>query len=94
MDEKDLSILYRPQVDIERDYRSDGVILHEPVTNETPEQKQERTAPEIPTDLEEARDRAAEVVRKLIRIRKITPVLPTDAQETVNDLLDTVIVWT
>lgn len=94
MDEKDLSILYRPQVDIERDYRSDGVILHEPVTNETPEQKQERTVPEVQTDLEEARDRAAEVVRKLIRIRKITPVLPTDAQETVNDLLDTVIVWT
>ena len=41
MDEKDLDILYRPKIEIERDYYSDGVIPHEQkVENITEEQRE------------------------------------------------------
>lgn len=92
MDERDLSLLYRPQVEIERNYRSDAVIRHEQVTNEPEEVRTE--VPEIPTDIEEAIQQKKDAVDKLIRIRKITPVLPTLLQPTINDFLDTVIIWT
>ena len=92
MDERDLSLLYRPQVEIERDYHSDAVIRHEQVTNEPEEVRTE--VPEIPTDIEEAIQQKKDAVDKLIRIRKITPVLPTLLQPTINDFLDTVIIWT
>lgn len=92
MEEKDLSLLYRPDINIERDYRSDGTILHELPTNE-PEVPQQ-IAPDIPDEITKAVDTAKNTVEKLIRIRKITPVLPTLIQPTINDLLDTVIIWT
>lgn len=92
MDEKDLSLLYRPQIEIDRNYHSDAVIPHEPVTN-VPEERREEV-PEIPTDIEKAIQQKKNAVEKLIRIRKITPVLPTLMQPTINDFLDTVIVWT
>ena len=92
MDEKDLSLLYRPEINIERDYRSNGVVLHELPTNE-PEVTQQ-TTPDIPDDITKAITTAKETVEKLICIRKITPVLPTLIQPTINDFLDTVIIWT
>ena len=92
MEEKDLSLLYRPNINIERDYRSDGVILHELPTNKPI--AEETTVTDIPDDITKAITTAKETVEKLIRIRKITAVLPTLIQPTINDLLDTVIVWT
>ena len=92
MEEKDLSLLYRPDIKIERDYRSDGVILHKLPSNE-PITKQTVTS-DIPDDITKAITTAKETVEKLIRIRKITAVLPTLIQPTINDFLDTVIIWT
>lgn len=92
MDENNLSLLYRPDINIERDYRSDGTILHELPTNE-PEVSQQ-TTPNVSDDITQAINTTKDTVEKLIRIRKITPVLPTLIQPTINDLLDTVIIWT
>jgi len=86
MDEEDLTLLYRPDINIERDYRSDGIILHEPKTNE-PE-----TEPPIPqTPIEEVIEQARETTELLYRIRNITSLLPQEMQETTEDLLDVVI---
>lgn len=92
MDEKDLSILYRPQVDIERDYRSDGTIRHT-LPDNIPEEKREPEVPEIPDDIERGIQQAYEAGEKILRIRKITEVMPPRAKQTVDDLLDTVMVW-
>lgn len=88
MEEKDLNIFYRPNIEIERDYRSEGVIPHKPPVGPVKEQ-----VPEIPTEIEAAIEKATEAGQKLIRIRKITEVLPTAMKKTVDDLLDTVIIW-
>ena len=93
MDEKDLSILYRPQVEIERDYRSDGVILHELPDNATPEEKQQSAVPEIPDEITKAIQNSYEAGSTLLRIRKITEILPAHMKPTVDDLLDTVMIW-
>lgn len=94
MDEKDLSILYRPQTNIERNYRSEGTVLHELPDNRTEEEKQQPSVPEIPDEIEKGIQQATEAGEKLWRIRRITEVFPERAKPTVDDLLDTVIVWT
>ena len=105
MDEKDLSILYRPSVEIERDYRSDAVILHKPVSNEIPQNVEpglpqplediieEERKNRVPDDIEEAIDNAKEAANKLIRIRKIQDVLPDPIKMPVIDVIDTVLPW-
>ena len=92
MDEKDLSILYRPDIKIERDYRSDGVILHELPDNQT-EEKRQAVTPEIPDEITKAIQNSYNAGNQLLRIRKITEVLPTQVKPTVDDLLDTIMIW-
>ena len=94
MDEKDLSILYRPRVEIERDYRSNAVIQHELPDNQTEEEKiQQSSVQKIPDDITKAIQNAREAGRKLLRIRKITDVLPPGMKPTVDVLIDTVLIW-
>jgi len=91
MDEKDLSLLYRPEINIERDYRSDAVIPHTLPDNRTEEEK---AAQEIPNEIDAAIQNSIEAGQKLMRIRKITEVMPPRMKNTVNDFIDTIIIWT
>ena len=94
MDEKDLSILYRPRINIERDYRSDAVIPHTLPDNRTEEEKAAQlSASEIPDEIDAAIQNSIEAGNKLMRIRKITEVMPPRMKTTVDDFIDTIIIW-
>ena len=95
MDEQELSILYRPRINIERDYHSDGIIQHEPVQN-IPEEviEEQKLIPDIPTPLEQVATEARQTAAQLLRIRNITEVLPPPIQDTTQKLIDTVITTT
>ena len=84
MDIKDL--FYKPDIQPTRDYRSDGVILQEEPDNSIQvEQKQQLN------DIEEAYIRNVETIERLLRIRQVTPLLPSKIVETINQILDIVI---
>lgn len=79
-------LFYRPHIEPTRNYRSDGVILHEePDNSSSIESKKELT------NQEETYKRNAETVDRLLRIRKITPLLPQRIVETINTIVDTTI---
>ncbi len=84
MDIKDL--FYKPDIQPTRDYRSDGIILQEEPDNSIQvEQKQQLN------DIEEAYIRNVETVERLLRIRQVTPLLPSKIVETINQIFDIVI---
>lgn len=84
MDIKDL--FYKPDIQPTRDYRSDGIILQEEPDNSIQvEQKQQLN------DIEEAYIRNVETIERLLRIRQVTPLLPSKIVETINQIFDIVI---
>ena len=79
-------LFYKPHIEPTREYRSEGVILHEePVNTSVPEEREKSRT-------EQVIERNEKTVEQLLRIRKITPLLPPGIVETVNRILDTVIV--
>ena len=64
-------LFYRPHIEPTRNYRSDGVILHEEPQNVSPVEIKEDL-----TELEKAYQRNVQSVERLLRIRQITPLLP------------------
>lgn len=80
-------LFYRPHIEPTRDYRSDGVILHKEAQNVVPIEIKDDL-----TEIEKTYVRNVETVNRLLRIRKITPLLPNNIVETINTILDTVIV--
>ena len=79
-------LFYRPHIEPTRNYRSDGVILHEEPDNSSQTESKEEL-----TSQEEVYKRNTETVEKLLRIRKITPLLPPKIVETINTIVDTTI---
>ncbi len=95
MDEKDLDILYRPKIEIERNYYSDGVIPHEEKVSNIPEEiikQQEEIDSEIPSEIEKAIDTQYKTAEKLLRIRKITEILPPTTKKVTDDLIDSLLI--
>ena len=95
MDEKDLDILYRPKIEIERNYYSDGVIPHEEKVSNVPEEiikQQEEIDSEIPSEIEKAIDTQYKTAEKLLRIRKITEILPPKTKKVTDDLIDSLLI--
>ncbi len=80
-------LFYKPYIEPTRNYHSDGVILSD--TPDNTEQIEEDINFEEP---EKAYLRNAETVERLLRIRKITPLLPERIVNTINTIIDTVIV--
>ncbi len=95
MDEKDLSIFYRPETNLERDYRSDAIVPHQLPDNRTEEEKiTQSPVQEVPDEIDDAIQNSIKAGNKLMRIRKITEVMPPQMKNTVDDFLDTIIIWT
>ena len=94
MNEKDLSIFYRPETNLERDYRSEAVVQHQLPDNRTEEEKiAQSSVQEIPDEIDAAIQNSVEAGNKLMRIRKITEVMPPRMKNTVDDFLDTIMIW-
>lgn len=79
-------LFYRPHIEPTRDYHSDTVILHEEPQNTIPISVKDNL-----TEMEKAYVRNVETAERLLRIRKITPLLPNNIIETINTILDIVV---
>lgn len=80
-------LFYRPHIEPTRDYRSDGVILHEETENvPSIEIKEDLTEPE------KAYQRNVQAVERLLRIRQITPLLPKKIVDVINTIIDVTVI--
>lgn len=80
-------LFYRPHIEPTRDYRSDGVILHEEVENvPSIEIREDLTEPE------KAYQRNVQSVERLLRIRQITPLLPKKIVDVINTIIDVTVI--
>ena len=82
------NIFYKPQLNIEKNYLTDGVInkINKSITiNSTPENETQKTKTEVTIDT------AKETIDTLLKIRKILPLLPDGAIKTVQDIVDALI---
>lgn len=80
------NIFYRPQIDIDRNYKTDGVI--DRITpEETPEESK-------PTSNQDLLTKAEEVTDALIRVRKVLPILPEGLPDILQDIIDNLIFQT
>lgn len=86
MDDIKNNIFYRPEVDIERNYDTTGVI-----PKVTPEPAEE---PVTPTPEQKLMERAEIVENKLLRIRGVLPMLPNGVPEILRDIVDKLIFQT
>lgn len=80
------NIFYRPQIDIDRNYKTDGVI-----DRITPEESPEESKPTSNQDL---LTKAEEVTDALIRVRKVLPILPEGLPDILQDIIDNLIFQT
>ena len=82
------NLFYRPQIEPTRDYRSDGIILHQNPDN-TPDTG---TPIELDSNIQKVYDRNVETVDRLLRIRQITPLLPKKIVDRINYIIDSVVI--
>jgi len=77
-------IFYRPQLEIEHDYSTDGSILHDSADTTTPESNK--------TTNESLLEKSQKVVEQMLQIRKVLPVLPKDTADIIQDIIDKLII--
>ena len=78
------NIFYRPNVEIERDYSTDGAIRNELVRQEESPAAQEISS----VKLERLKEKTKETVDELLKIRNIIDVLPLDLPEILNGIIE------
>ena len=78
------NIFYRPNVEIERDYSTDGAIRNELVRQEESPAAQEISS----VKLERLKEKTKETVDELLKIRDIIDVLPLDLPEILNGIIE------
>ena len=80
------NIFYRPQVEIDRNYKTDGVI--DKITpEESPEESKSTSNQDLLTKAEKVTD-------ALIRVRKVLPILPEGLPNILQDIIDNLIFQT
>ena len=78
------NIFYRPNVEIERDYSTDGAIRNELVRQEESPAAQEISS----VKLERLKEKTKETVDELLKIRDIIDILPLDLPEILNGIIE------
>lgn len=78
------NIFYRPNVEIKRDYSTDGAIRNELVRQEESPAAQEISS----VKLERLKEKTKETVDELLKIRDIIDVLPLDLPEILNGIIE------
>ena len=78
------NIFYRPNVEIERDYSTDGAIINELIRQEESPAAQEISS----VKLERLKEKTKETVDELLKIRDIIDVLPLDLPEILNGIIE------
>lgn len=78
------NIFYRPNVEIERDYSTDGAIRNELVRQEASPATQEISC----VKLERLKEKTKETVDELLKIWDIIDVLPLDLPEILNGIIE------
>ena len=78
------NIFYRPNVEIERDYSTDGAIRNELVRQEESPAAQEISS----VKLERLKEKTKETVDELLKIRDIIEILPLDLPEILNGIIE------
>ena len=78
------NIFYRPNVEIERDYSTDGAIRNELIRQEESPAAQEISS----VKLERLKEKTKETVDELLKIRDIIDVLPLDLPEILNGIIE------
>lgn len=80
------NIFYRPQVEIDRNYQTDGVI--EKLTPEQVQEEPQKTSNQL------LLEKAEEVTDALIKVRKVLPILPEGLPDILQDIIDNLIFQT
>ena len=78
------NIFYRPNVEIERDYSTDGAIRNELVRQEESPAAQEISS----VKLERLKEKTKETVDELLKIRDIIDILPLDLPKILNGIIE------
>ena len=78
------NIFYRPNVEIERDYSTDGAIRNELIRQEESPAAQEISS----VKLERLKEKTKETVDELLKIRDIVDALPLDLPEILNGIIE------
>ena len=78
------NIFYRPNVEIERDYSTDGAIRNELIRQEESPAAQEISS----VKLERLKEKTKETVDELLKIRDIIDVLPLDLPKILNGIIE------
>lgn len=78
------NIFYRPNVEIERDYSTDGAIRNELVRQEESPAAQEISS----VKLERLKEKIKETVDELLKIRDIVDILPLDLPKILNGIIE------
>lgn len=78
------NIFYRPSVEIDRDYSTDGAIRNELVRQEESPAAQEISS----VKLERLKEKTKETVDELLKIRDIIEILPLDLPEIINGIIE------
>lgn len=81
------NIFYRPNVEIEKDYSTDGAIRNELVRQEESPAAQEISS----VKLERLKEKTKETVDELLKIRDIIDALPLDLPEILNGIIEPII---
>lgn len=78
------NIFYRPNVEIERDYSTDGAIRNELIRQEESPAAQEISS----VKLERLKEKTKETVDELLKIRDIIDILPLDLPKILNGIIE------
>lgn len=78
------NIFYRPNVEIERDYSTDGAIKNELIRKEESPAAQEISS----VKLERLKEKTKETVDELLKIRDIIDILPLDLPKILNGIIE------
>lgn len=78
------NIFYRPNVEIDRDYSTDGAIRNELIRQEESPAAQEISS----VKLERLKEKTKETVDELLKIRDIIDILPLDLSKILNGIIE------
>lgn len=82
------NIFYRPNVEIDRDYSTDGAIKNELVRQEESPAAQDVSS----VKLERLKEKTKETVDELLKIRDVIEVLPLDLPKIINGIIEPLII--
>lgn len=78
------NIFYRPNVEIDRDYSTDGAIKNELIRQEESHPAQDVSS----VKLERLKEKTKETVDELLKIRDVIEVLPLDLPQIINGIIE------